>query len=145
MNEQVWKAGVNTHEAIIYSCFGGMSNTGIVAALASIEAVKEVGLAKACVGCLAGLPTEVGPVHGKTKAAKRIVTVDGCPFECSRKMVEANGFKPTKSIMLVRDIGMKKKAFHEDIGGDLKDMMDYIDGDDVRRAKELIVRAVMED
>ena len=76
-----WKAGENTHENLIYACFGGLSNTGITATLASMEAVKELGLKKLGIGCLAGLPIVVGPVLGKTKAAKKIITVDGCSFE----------------------------------------------------------------
>ena len=144
-HEGEFVAGVNTHEAVIFNCFGGMSNTGITAALASLEAVKEVGLDKACIGCLAGLPTEVDPVFAKVKAAKRVVTVDGCPFECSRKLVEASGIRPTASIMLVRDVPMSKKALHEDIGRDLKPATEYIDDGEVQRAKELIVKAVMEE
>jgi len=137
-----WKAGENTHENLIYACFGGLSNTGITATLASMEAVKELGLKKSGIGCLAGLPIEVGPVLGKTKAAKKIITVDGCPFECSKKVVERAGFKIATSIVLSRDIGMKKKPFHEDIGGDLKGMMDYVSQEDVRKAKELIIQAI---
>ncbi len=139
------KAGENTHENVIFACFGGASNTGIVTGLASMDAVKELGLRKAAIMCLAGLPNEVAPVLGKTKAAKKIITVDGCPFECSRKMVEKAGFKIAKSIVLARDIGMKKKSFAEDIGGDLKGMMEYVSSDDVRKAKELIVRTLMEE
>lgn len=41
-----WKEGMPTHENIIFSCFGGLSNTGIISALACIEAVKELGLKK---------------------------------------------------------------------------------------------------
>jgi len=140
-----WQAGKNTHENVIYACFGGMSNTGIVTALASMEAVKELGLQKVAIGCLGGLPTNVPPVYGKTKAAKKIITVDGCPFECGKKIVEKAGFEIKKNIVLVRDIGMKKKAFHEDIGGGLKEFMDYVSDDDVRRAKELIIKAIMEE
>ncbi len=136
------EAGRNTHENVIYACFGGFSNTGITAALASIEAVKELGLRKAAIGCLAGLPTDVAPVFAKTKAAKRIVSVDGCPFECSRKTLEKAGFTVTKSIVLVRDIGMKKKALHEEVEKGSKPLMDYVSEDDVRRAKELIIGAV---
>lgn len=44
--EMKWEAGKNTHENIIYVCFGGLSNTGITAAKASMEAVKELGLKK---------------------------------------------------------------------------------------------------
>jgi uncharacterized metal-binding protein len=93
---------------------------------------------------LGALPLGVKPVIGKTRAAKRVITVDGCPFECAKKTVEQSGITPTKSIVLVRDIGMKKKALHEDIGGDIKTLMGYISDDDVQKAKELIVRAVME-
>ena len=143
--EMTWKAGENTHENVIYVCFGGMSNTGITAALAGMEAVKELGLEKACIGCLAGLPTNVPPVYGKTKAARKVITVDGCPFECSKKVVEAAGFKVAKSIVLVRDIGMKKKALHEDIGGNLKSLMDYISHEEVEKTKRIIIKAIQED
>ena len=143
--EKYWQAGVNTHENVIFSCFGGASNTGITSALACLEAVKELGLKKVAIMCLGGLPTNVKPVLGKTKAAKKIVTVDGCPFECSRKIVEQARFKPTKSIVLTRDIGMKKKGLSEDIGKDIKGVMEYISDDEVRQAKELIVKAILEE
>jgi uncharacterized metal-binding protein len=142
--EQQFQAGVNTHENVIFSCFGGASNTGITSGLACLEAVKELGLEKAAIMCLGGLPTKVKPVLGKTRAAKKVITVDGCPFECSRKIVEQAGFKPTKSIVLTRDIGMKKKGLSEDIGGDIKGVMDYISDDNVQKAKELIVKTIME-
>ena len=143
--EKHWQEGMKTHENIVFSCFGGLSNTGITSALACMEAVKELGLEKVAIGCLGGLPLEVAPVVGKTKAAKKVVTVDGCPFECSRKIVEQAGFKATESIVLVRDIGMKKKALHEDIGQDMKGVMQYVSDDDVKRAKELIVKVIVGD
>ena len=142
--EKHWQEGMKTHENIIFSCFGGLSNTGITSAMASLEAVKELGLEKAAIGCLGALPLSVAPVMGKTKSAKKVVTVDGCPFECSRKITEQAGFKVTKSIVLVRDIGMKKKALHEDIGQDMKGLMEYVSMDDVKRAKDLIVKAILE-
>ncbi|MEM2904762.1 MAG: putative zinc-binding protein [Candidatus Bathyarchaeia archaeon] len=136
--------GRKTHENVIYACFGCFSNTGVTAGLASLEAVKELGLEKAAVGCLASLPLGIAPVITKTKAARKIITVDGCPFECSRRTVEAAGFRPAKSFMLVRDIGMKKKSLHEDIGGDVKPLMDYISREDVEKAKSLIIEAVQD-
>jgi len=142
--EQIWQAGVNTHENVIFSCFGGASNTGITSGLASLDAVKELGLTKAAIMCLGGLPTNVKSVFGKTKAAKKIITVDGCPFECARKIVEQAGFKPTNSIVLTRDINMKKKGLSEDIGKDIKGVMDYISDNEVKQAKELIVKTVLE-
>ncbi len=138
-----FQAGKNTHENIIYACFGGLSNTGITAALASMEVVKELGLKKVAIGCLAGLPTGVDPVFGKTKAAIKVITVDGCPFQCAKKTLEEAGFEITKSIVLVRDIGMSKKALHEDISsGNVKDLMEYISEEDVAKAKDLIIKAI---
>jgi len=141
--EKHWQEGMKTHENIIFSCFGGLSNTGITSALASLEAVKELGLEKVAIGCLGALPEKIPPVMGKTKAAKKVVTVDGCPFECSKKITEKAGFKVTKSIVLVRDIGMKKKALHEDIGQNMKPLMEYVSQDDVRKAKDLIVKVIL--
>ena len=141
--EQQFQAGVNTHENVIFSCYGGASNTGITSGLACLEAVKELGLEKAAIMCLGGLPTNVKPVFGKTRAAKKIITVDGCPFECSRKIVEQAGFKPTKSIVLTRDISMKKKGLSEDIGKETKGVMEYISNDEVKKAKELIVKTIL--
>ena len=142
MEEKHFQEGMRTHENIIYACFGCLSNTGITAGLGSLEAVKELGLEKVAVGCLASLPLGIAPVIAKTKAAKKVITVDGCPFECSRKTVQAAGFKPAKSIMLVRDIGMKKKSLHEDIGGDLKPLMDYVSSEDVEKTKRLLVKTI---
>ena len=143
--ETKWVAGENTHENIIYACFGGASNTGITTALASMEAVKELGLKKVAIGCLGGIPTDVPPVHGKTKAARKIITVDGCPMECSRKILEKAGYK-VKSVMLVRYVPMKKKSLSDDIStGQVKPMMDYVTTDEVRKAKEVIVKAILED
>jgi uncharacterized metal-binding protein len=140
--EKHWEEGMKTHENLVFSCFGGLSNTGITSALACLEAVKELGLEKVAIGCLGALPLGVKPVLGKTKAAKKVITVDGCNFECARKTVEQSGFTPTRSIVLVRDIGMKKKALHEDIGAGIKGVMEYVSDEDVRRAKELIIKAI---
>ena len=141
--EQQFQAGVNTHENVIFSCYGGASNTGITSGLACLEAVKELGLEKAAIMCLGGLPTNVKPVFGKTRAAKKIITVDGCPFECSRKIVEQAGFKPTRSIVLTRDIGMKKKGLSEDVGKNIKGVMEYVSDEEVSRAKDLIVKTIL--
>jgi hypothetical protein len=47
--------------------------------------------------------------------------------------------------VLVRDIGMKKKALREDIGENMKPLIEYVSQDDVKKAKELIVKAIRED
>jgi uncharacterized metal-binding protein len=81
---------------------------------------------------------------GQDPSGKKIITVDGCPFECSRKIVEQAGFKPV-SIVLTRDMGMKKKGFSEDIGKVIKGVMEYISGAEVKQAKGLIIKAITEE
>jgi len=141
--EGEWQEGMPTHENILFSCFGGLSNTGLTSALACLEVVKELGLEKVAIGCLPSVPLGVKPVLGKSKAAKKIITVDGCPFECARKTIEAAGFKIAKSIVLARDIGMKKVALHTDIGKG-SGVEKYISQEDIKKAKELIIKAIME-
>jgi len=82
------------------------------------------------------------PVYNKTKAAKKIITVDGCPKECSRKIVENADFGINKSFVLSRDIGMQKRPLHKDIGRDLKPVMESISEEDVQKAKQLIMKAI---
>ena len=66
-------------------------------------------------------------------------------FECARKIVEWTGFKPTKSIVLTRYISMKKKGLSEDISEDIKGVIDHISDAEVKQAKELIVKTILED
>lgn len=70
--------------------------------------------------------------------------MDGCPFECARKTVEAAGFIIAKGIVLARDIGMEKVALHTDIGKGLG-VEKYISEDEINKAKELILKTIVED
>jgi uncharacterized metal-binding protein len=143
--QQHWQEGMKTHENIIFSCAGGLSNTGITSFLACIGAVHELGLDKVGIGCLGALPLRVPPVLGKTKAEKKIVNVDGCPMDCARKTTEQASFTVKRSIVLARYIGMKKKALHEDIRLDLQDIMEYISQEEVEKAKDLLVKSILEE
>ena len=45
--ETEWKAGENTHENVVYACFGGMSNTGITAVKPMMDYISEEDVRKA--------------------------------------------------------------------------------------------------
>lgn len=100
----------NGPETALFVCFGAMSNVGMMTGLAALEAVKQVEKGKAGIFCLGGLPTQAPTVIAKTKAVKRIVTVDGCPLNCARKIIEQAGFTATKTINLVTDCKIEKKS-----------------------------------
>ncbi len=100
----------NVPDNALFVCFGAMSNVGMMTGLAAIEAVKQVDPGKAGIFCLGGLPTQAPSVLAKTQAVKRIITVDGCALNCSRKIVEQAGFTPAQTINLVTDCGIQKKS-----------------------------------
>jgi len=100
----------NVPENALFVCFGGMSNVGTLTGLAGLEAVRQVEPGQAGIFCLGGLPTQSKLVLDKTNAARRIITVDGCPLNCSRKIVEQAGYTPYKTINLVENCGIKKGA-----------------------------------
>ncbi|MBN1284323.1 MAG: putative zinc-binding protein [Anaerolineae bacterium] len=117
-------------ENALFVCFGGMSNVGALTGIASLEVVKQVGGEKAAVFCLAGLPTGAQTVLNKTRAARQIIAVDGCPLNCASKVVAQAGFTPDKIINLVEDCGVKKGP-----------TFDYTD-EDLQTAVEAILGAV---
>ncbi len=144
MSEEEKGAPKPSHETIIFACFGGLSNTGLTTGLASIEAVKELGLKKAGIGCLPSVPINNPTIYEKVNKAKMVITVDGCPFECARKVCEAGGIKIARSLVLTRDIQMKKQSLAQDLTGNPKPIMEYIDPADVEKAKQLIVQSITE-
>jgi tetrahydromethanopterin S-methyltransferase subunit A len=66
--------------------------------------------------------------------------------------VELNGLVMTgvdsgaalSGMLQTENIGMKKKALHEDIGQDIKGVMEYVSDDEVQKAKELIMKTLLE-
>lgn len=97
-----------------------MSNVGVLTGLAGLQAVRQVEPGQAGIFCLGGLPTQSPTVLDKTRAVKRIVTVDGCPLNCARKIVEQAGFTPARRINLVEDCGIKKGPPSEYSDADLQ-------------------------
>ncbi len=57
--------------------------------------------------------------------------------------MEAAGFKILKSIVLARGIDMEKAASHTDIGKGLG-VEKCISQEDIKKAKEVIMKAIME-
>jgi uncharacterized metal-binding protein len=118
-------------ENALFVCFGCLSNLGRITGLAALGVVDEVGIEKANIFCLGGLATDGKLVIEKTKAAKRIITVDGCSLSCAKKIVERAGFKPDATINLMEDLGMTKGR-----------PLDYTD-EDVSRVKEAIKKVLL--
>ena len=57
--------------------------------------------------CLAGIGGRVEGILANTKAAARVLVIDGCKEECARKTMELAGFKDFQHLKLP-DMGFEK-------------------------------------
>jgi uncharacterized metal-binding protein len=57
--------------------------------------------------CLAGIGGRVGGIVESTKAASRVLAIDGCPLACAKKTLEEAGFSGFDHLM-IDDLGLKK-------------------------------------
>lgn len=90
----------------LFVCFGGMSNVGTLTGLAGYEAAKTS--PGTMLFCLASLACGDPVVQQRLHDVERIVTVDGCPLVCARRVVERAGYRPDRSIILTQDAGIVK-------------------------------------
>lgn len=90
-------------ETLIFACSGG-SNVGQIANQAAVELTKE---RQGKLFCLAGIGGHVSGIVESTKAARRLVAIDGCPVKCAQKTLEQSGFNPD-ILVVVTDLGIEK-------------------------------------
>jgi len=58
--------------------------------------------------CLAGIGGRVEGILANTRAAARVLVIDGCKEECARKTMELAGFSGFAHLQLERDLGWEK-------------------------------------
>lgn len=90
-------------EILIFSCSGG-SNVG---QLANEAAKNLTTLGKGKMYCLAGIGGHISGLIESTKAAKKIIAIDGCPVHCAKKLLEHAGFVVNTHIV-VTELGITK-------------------------------------
>jgi uncharacterized metal-binding protein len=57
--------------------------------------------------CLAGIGGHVAPILETTRAAAKILAIDGCAQDCARKTLEQAGFAGFQHLQLA-DLGLTK-------------------------------------
>ena len=112
-------------EVLIFPCSGG-SNVGQIAN----EAAKNLTtLDYGKMYCLAGIGGHVSGLVESTKAAKKIVAIDGCPVTCAKKTLEHASFKIDVHVV-VTELGIQK-------------VLDFMmDNDEIKRVVDAIVSKV---
>jgi uncharacterized metal-binding protein len=88
---------------LVFPC-SGASDTGEIADRAARKISSE---GTGNMYCLAGIGGRVSGIMATTKAACRVLAIDGCPIACAKKTLEAAGFSGFHHIRL-NDLGMEK-------------------------------------
>jgi len=87
----------------VFSC-SGAADVGGVVDQASRKLTAE-GSGK--MFCLAGIGGRVSGIVETTKAASKVLAIDGCSLNCAKKTLEEAGFSEFDHLM-IDDLGMKK-------------------------------------
>ena len=108
-------------DILIFSCSGGL-NVG--------QMTNEVakGLTARGLGnmyCLASIGGHVNGIIESTKAAKKVVAIDGCSVECAKKTLEHMGFFSDMHVICT-ELGVKKNYSLSVSSHDVKKVMNQI-------------------
>jgi len=87
---------------LVFPCSGGAD----VGALTDRVARKIAQCGQAKMFCLAGIGAHVPGMIESTKAAQKIVAIDGCAVACAKKTLEHAGFTPVA--FNLKDMGFEK-------------------------------------
>jgi len=90
-------------DQLIFAC-SGAADVGEISDRAARKLTRG-GLGK--MFCLAGIGGRVQGILDKTRAASRIVAIDGCSLDCTKKTLEQAGFRKFEHVR-VTDLGMEK-------------------------------------
>jgi len=87
---------------LILPCSGGSD----VGELSDRAARKMAKCGQAKMFCLAGIGAHIPGMIESTKAANKLIAIDGCPVSCSKKTLEHAGFKVIA--FNLKDMGFEK-------------------------------------
>ncbi len=93
---------------LVYSCSGASS----AAQMANHLAIRLDRLKVAEMSCIAGVGGDVKPLVKTALSGQPIIALDGCPLQCTAKILDRHGLKADKHLDL-SDLGVQKRK-HED-------------------------------
>ena len=92
-----------TAPKLVFPCSGASDVGGLTDSAARQMTLDRTGK----MYCLAGIGGRVEGIMANTKAAARVLVIDGCKEECARKTMELAGFKDFQHLKLA-DMGFEK-------------------------------------
>ena len=97
--EQVCQGG----DTLIFAC-SGAADVGAISDQAARQLSKE-GVGK--MFCLAGVGGCVPPIMEKTRAARRVLAIDGCGLDCVKATLDLAGITHYQQVRIT-DLGLEK-------------------------------------
>lgn len=94
----------------IFACFSGGSNTGSIAGLAALEAVRRLGNEQVGVCSLPAILNRVPRQSALIKNIEKFIIIDGCHNACAKQLLKSVGIEPTIYINLERNLGIPKQG-----------------------------------
>ena len=88
---------------LIFAC-SGAADVGAIADQAARKLTRE---GKGKMFCLAGIGGRIGGIMATTKAAEKILAIDGCSLNCVKACLEQAGITDFAHLQLA-DLGMEK-------------------------------------
>lgn len=88
---------------LVFAC-SGAADVGAIADQAARKLTRE---GKGKMFCLAGVGGRISGIMATTKAAEKILAIDGCPLNCVKACLEQAGFGQFGHLQLA-DLGMEK-------------------------------------
>ncbi|MBL7039979.1 MAG: putative zinc-binding protein [Pirellulaceae bacterium] len=88
---------------LVFAC-SGAADVGHITDLAARK-INSQGAGK--MFCLAGIGGRVSGIMETTKAAAKVLAIDGCPLDCARNTLEQAGFTEFEHLRIT-DLGMEK-------------------------------------
>lgn len=99
---------METPEIGLVVCNSGASNSGQLTGLAALKVVEKLGSDKVGICSLPALANRIPRQIMLVGKIGRLIVVDGCRNECSRKILDNLGIKYEKYLNLEHDLGIKK-------------------------------------
>lgn len=97
------KCGCSSAPTLIFAC-SGAADVGAIADQAARKLTRE---GKGQMFCLVGIGGRVSGIMASTKAAQKILAIDGCPLNCAKASLERAEFTEFAHLQLA-DLGMQK-------------------------------------
>lgn len=115
------KCACDSTNVALFSC-SGASNVGQLSNQLAIE-LTEKGVGKMM--CAVGIGGQVTGLLRSAEGCDRIIAIDGCPLNCTKKALELSGLKVHRHI-LVTDLGISKNKDLRVKGPELADTLEKV-------------------